>query len=175
MKDMIHGMHAQKDRTAPFRDARDRTPDAITLLDFSRIAFPGVLKNCETCHKPGTYASVPATALASTQEFRDAAYVTAALGGLTTPAIAKAALTQPNPDDVVATPFAAACVSCHDDALAKSHIGLNGGIIGSTVGAQVVATDTRALMMSKGGPASETCSLCHGAGKIADVKVVHGQ
>jgi len=173
LKDMIHGMHAQRDRAMPIRDARDRTPNAITLLDFSRIGFPGVLQNCETCHRSGTYAGVPAAALASTQEFRDAAYVASAAGATTTPAIAKASLTQPNPGDVVASPFAAACVSCHDGALAKSHIGLNGGVAGTTVGAQVVATDTRSLLMSKGGPASETCALCHGAGKIADVTVVH--
>ncbi len=178
MKDMIHGMHAQKDRAFPFRDARDRTTSAITLLDFSRIAFPGVLSNCETCHKPGTYASVPANALATTNEFRNSAVDAAmVVAPLTTAAAAKASLAQLNAGDVVATPFAAACVTCHDSSLTKTHIGLNGGQVGAPVSKRNVAadsqTDTRALMNSKGGPGAETCALCHGAGKIADVTVVH--
>jgi len=172
MKDMIHGMHVQKDRAIPFRDARHNgTRAGMALLDFSRIAFPGVLKNCETCHKPGTYASVPAAALASTQESRSDVFAGAPAS--VTPTIAYASLLQANNGDVVTTPFTAACVSCHDSALAKSHVVLNGGIVGAEVLAKVAATDTRDLMMSKGGPGAETCALCHGAGKIADVTVVH--
>ena len=45
-------------------DARDRTPSAITLLDFRRMDFPGRLNNCETCHKAGTYdVELPANVL----------------------------------------------------------------------------------------------------------------
>jgi OmcA/MtrC family decaheme c-type cytochrome len=50
-KDMIHGIHAGRERVTPFQDARDRSSSGvIQLLDFRRMDFPGVLKNCETCH-----------------------------------------------------------------------------------------------------------------------------
>ena len=57
-KDMIHGIHSGRDRVTPFQDARDRTPSAITLLDFRRMDFPGVLNNCNTCHVSSTSATI---------------------------------------------------------------------------------------------------------------------
>ena len=128
-KDMIHGIHAGRDRVNPFRDARDRRRGAITLLDFARMDFPGRLNNCETCHVAGTYSSVPLNALPSTYETIDAAYDAAIAAGTATTALAKAALVddQANGTDRVTTPFAGACVSCHDSAATKSHIKLQGG------------------------------------------------
>ena len=72
-KDMIHGIHAGRDRVTPFQDARDRTPSTINLLDFRRMDFPGKLNNCEACHVTGTnttttYNSIPSGALVSTHE-----------------------------------------------------------------------------------------------------------
>jgi OmcA/MtrC family decaheme c-type cytochrome len=161
-KDMIHGIHAGKDRTLPFRDARDRLTlnldgtyksGAITLLDGSKGGFPGILSNCETaCHKPGTYSTVPANALASTQEANNGTVPM-------TTATYKASFIQPNPTDKVTTPYAAACVSCHDKALSQAHISLNGGQINVVRSALVLA--------------NETCAVCHGAGREFDPVAVH--
>ncbi|MFA7269733.1 MAG: OmcA/MtrC family decaheme c-type cytochrome [Sterolibacterium sp.] len=151
-KDMIHGIHAGADRTTPFVDARDRTPSAITLLDMSKAHFPNILSNCEACHKPGSYSSAPENTLASTYEYNN---------GTTpmTPAAYKLSFVQPNATDKVTTPFAAACVSCHDSAIAQAHIGLNGGQI---------KVARSALNFS-----GETCALCHANGKQFDPVVVH--
>ncbi len=95
-KDMIHGIHAGRDRVTPFQDARDRTSRAaIELLDFRRMDFPGKLNNCETCHvtatgTTATYNTIPTGSLVSTYESIDAAYAAAIAGATATPADAKA-------------------------------------------------------------------------------------
>jgi OmcA/MtrC family decaheme c-type cytochrome len=46
----IHAIHGSSKRTVPF------TPTGASVTDnFALIKYPGVLKNCETCHLPGTY------------------------------------------------------------------------------------------------------------------------
>ena len=160
-KDMIHGIHKGRERVAPFRDARDRTTTsgagvvtgAITLLDFRRLDFPGIINKCETCHAPGAYSDVSVNAFASVYESVNPA-------GMTTTALAKAALSQPNATDTVTSPFAAACVSCHDSTVAKTHMEISGG------GQLNVARS--ALVVGR-----EQCAFCHGPGKIVDVAVAH--
>ena len=164
-KDMIHGIHAGRERVTPFADARDRTPSAITLLDLRRMDFPGVLKNCDTCHVAGTYSSVPSGALASTHESIDAAYDTAITAGAATAALAKTALNTANSTDHVVSPFAAACISCHDSASAQGHVGTNNGVIQQNRS----VFQSNAATPGKG----EACMACHGAGKELDPAVVH--
>jgi len=164
-KDMIHGIHAGRDRVTPFVDARDRTPSAITLLDFRRMDFPGRLNNCETCHVAGTYSNVSASALASTYEAIDAAYAAAIAAGTATPALAKTALNTANNDDTVTSPFAAACISCHDSVAAQSHVANNGGKI------MVKRSVFQTAVATPGG--GESCATCHGTGKAEDVAVKH--
>jgi OmcA/MtrC family decaheme c-type cytochrome len=162
-KDLIHGIHAGRDRVNPFRDARDSTSRGeITLLDFARMDFPGKLNNCETCHVAGTYSGVPLSTLPSTHETIDAAYDAALAAGTATTVNAKNALatTNANATDHVTTPFAAACVSCHDAASTQSHIKLQGGQI------QVNRSAVGQLV-------GESCTTCHGAGKTEDPAVAH--
>ena len=156
-KDMIHGLHAGRSRVTPFLDVRDRTPAAITLLDFARLDFPGHLNKCETCHISGTYGSVPAGALPSTQESVNAAYA-----ATPNPANAKASRLSNNPTDIVTSPFAAACVACHDSAVVQSHMKSTG--IATIKGA-------RSSLV----PGTEQCAFCHGPGKIVDVTVAHNK
>ncbi len=163
-KDMIHGIHAGRDRVTPFVDARDRTPSAITLLDFKRMDFPGKLNKCDTCHVTAntvatTYNTVPAGTLASTYESIDGAYAAAIIAQTATPALAKTALSTANAYDTVTTPFSAACVSCHDSVATKTHVTLNGGLVKAP----------RSAAMAN----MESCVTCHGAGKDFDPAVVH--
>ena len=65
-------------------------------------------------------------------------------------------------DDTMITPQAATCTGCHDDDLAKAHMEQNGADF----------TATEASISS--GASTETCEVCHGAGRTADLKVVHG-
>lgn len=164
MKDMIHGIHKGRDRVTPFKDARNRS-GTQTLLDFRRMDFPGVIKNCETCHIAGTYANVSTSALASTHESIDVAYAGGIAAGTATAAQAKTALATANNDDKVVSPFAAACVSCHDSVAAASHMATNGGMIQLTRG-------TFATNMATPGK-GEACATCHGVGKAEDITVKH--
>lgn len=116
--------------------------------DFSHVRYPGKLNNCEGCHLPGTYYPPDAaTALATTLD--------AAPAG--------------NPDrstplgDVAVTPGTAVCSTCHTDVAARSHMELNSGSF-----VAVKAADSTIAV------APETCSTCHGEGRSADVRTVHG-
>ena len=64
-------------------------------------------------------------------------------------------------DDTVVTPTSAVCSSCHDNSAAKAHMTANGGNFGTTQ----AAIDS--------GEVAESCSVCHGEGRSADVSVVH--
>jgi len=46
----IHAIHAANKRKAPFTWHASTTTES-----FADVTFPGVLKECETCHVPGTY------------------------------------------------------------------------------------------------------------------------
>jgi OmcA/MtrC family decaheme c-type cytochrome len=153
MKDMIHGIHAGKDRTTnTFKIVRNRTPSAINVIDGALIGYPGGLNNCTTCHTYNGYSGVPANTLASRDEAINVA-------GNTTTALAKSALATPNAGDLMTTPFTAACASCHDSAPAAAHMKINGGQI------LVPRTTVNA--------AGESCAVCHGAGADFDPVKVH--
>jgi OmcA/MtrC family decaheme c-type cytochrome len=163
-KDLVHGIHAGRERVVPFQDARDRTPGAITLLDFRRMDFPGKLQNCETCHvtlatDQTTYNFVPAGTLPSTYESVDATYAAGIASGTATTAMARNALNGANATDRVTTPFASACTSCHDSVAAKAHVQINGGQIQAQRNAVTIG--------------SESCQVCHGPGRDADTVKVH--
>ena len=152
-KDMIHGIHSGRERVTPFTDARDSTSRGeVTVLDFRRMDFPGVLNNCDTCHVTGSYSGVPLNTLASTYEANN--------GAVATPAdVAKSLASTPNASDIVTTPFAAACVSCHDSNSAQAHMKTQGG---------QVKVARSALILT-----GEACAVCHGAGKELDPAKVH--
>jgi OmcA/MtrC family decaheme c-type cytochrome len=141
-----------------------------SVNDFSGLRFPGILNDCMTCHTTktvnrttyGTYELVDTwetptengilgSTIRTTPNAVDAGtYAT----GLATP-----------DDDLNITPTAAVCSSCHDGALQKQHMTLNGAVFSATQ--TDITTHTAA-----GG--YETCAICHGPGTVADVKVVHG-
>jgi OmcA/MtrC family decaheme c-type cytochrome len=105
--------------------------------------FPGRLNNCEGCHVAGGY--YPAEPGERL--------------GTTVDANDPATLT----DDRVISPNAAVCSACHQDALEAEHMKQNGGDFDATKAAD-------GALVSAG---VETCALCHGPGRIADVKLMH--
>ena len=68
-----------------------------------------------------------------------------------------ASRSDPN-DDINVTPTAAACSACHDGSLAKTHMEQNGASFS---------------MVGDPGSYDETCAICHGPGRLADVAEVH--
>ena len=116
--------------------------------DFSHVRFPGILQDCETCHKPGTYEL-------------DGDWASPTANGILSTTTSTLVNTVPT-DDLNISPIAAVCSSCHDDDVAQAHmINLGGAVFDQT---QAVID----------GGVIETCSVCHGPGHLADVEVVHG-
>jgi OmcA/MtrC family decaheme c-type cytochrome len=153
MKDMIHGIHAGKDRTTnTFKIVRNRTPNAINVIDGALIGYPGGLNNCQTCHTYNGYNVPTANALPSRWEAINVA-------GNTTPALAASALASTNPGDLMVTPFTSTCFGCHASTAAVAHMKINGGQI------LVPRTTVNA--------AGESCAVCHGAGADFDPVKVH--
>lgn len=107
--------------------------------------YPGHIDNCEGCHKSGTYYPVdPSMVLGTTID--DGADPTTPM------------------DDIVISPNSAVCSTCHVSDLAKQHMMQNGG----DFDARKAADST---LISSG---VETCELCHGEGRSADVEDMHG-
>jgi len=83
-----------------------------------------------------------------------------------TGAITNAAVTT-----LVSSPYVGACSNCHDSVLAINHFKAMGGSFYATRGsvqANPAAPVAGAPLVNK-----EQCFVCHSAGKIADVRVVH--
>ena len=108
------------------------------------VVYPGHLNNCEGCHLPGGYYPVEPGAILGTT-------VDANDPGTPT-------------DDVVVSPNSSVCSACHTSFLAAEHMKQNGGDFNATKAAD-------SSLISSG---VETCALCHGPGRSADVAVMHG-
>jgi OmcA/MtrC family decaheme c-type cytochrome len=109
------------------------------------FVYPGRLNNCEGCHEPGGYYPVdPSTVLGTT---------------------VRSGVDPATPtDDIVQSPNTAVCSTCHTSGLAASHMEQNGGDYNATKSADSTLTSSGV----------ETCALCHGEGRSADVGLVHG-
>jgi OmcA/MtrC family decaheme c-type cytochrome len=155
-KELIHGIHASAVRENPYKFVRVRaisgTPTAFPF-DWSHVTYPNDIGNCLACHKEGTYTtSIPSNALATTFMTTD--------GLNATPADVTAARnTVPNATDRIHSPTASACYYCHDSAPSVAHMQQNGGAVNKT----------RATTQS-----AESCTVCHGPGRYADVENSHG-
>lgn len=108
------------------------------------VVYPGRLNNCEGCHEPGGYYPVDPGEILGT---------TVDSNDPTTPV-----------DDRVISPNSAVCSSCHTSDLAREHMVQNGGDFNATKAAD-------SSLISSG---VETCNVCHGPGRSADVAEVHG-
>jgi OmcA/MtrC family decaheme c-type cytochrome len=117
MKDMIHGIHAAAKRTVPYEHVRDRGTSGVYYYDWSHVTYPGILRNCETCHLSNTYATnIPAGALMTTVR------TTTGKVNETRDEIVAVRATVPNLTDEVKNPISAACNGCHTTLREVSHM-----------------------------------------------------
>lgn len=167
-KRLIHGVHAGEKPPGGhgIREAGlivygyFSAPATENPVDFGHVRFPGIIKDCTTCHLPGTYEltgkwEVPTLSGilgSTTRAAPDPTEATLTLAQqLATP-----------DDDENISPTAAVCSACHDGIVAKSHMTLNGAQFGVTQAALDLYDPL------------EACAICHGPGRVADVKVMHG-
>ena len=157
-KRLIHAIHAGDADEHGFRE------NGIVVYgygnnahDYSHVRFPGILNDCTTCHNTGTYEltgkweaplqnGILASTIESAPTATDAATYTTQRADQT--------------DDLFTTPTAAVCSACHDGQTAQAHMEWMGGA--------KFSVDLSAINDSY-----ETCSVCHGPGKIADLNLVH--
>jgi len=168
LKRMIHAIHAgQKDdpNTRSVVEGHGFREKGIVIYgygpsanDFGHVRFPGILNDCTTCHNEGTY-ELTGTWEAPTQAGILASSIETVPTAIDTTTYNNEVADQSN--DLVISPMAAVCSACHDGPLAQSHMETIGG-------AQF------GVLQSAVTPYSETCSVCHGPGRSADVKLVHG-
>ena len=151
-KYMIHAIHDGSVRGAA------GSPFVIygymgSITNFTNVVYPGQINRCDACHTGTSYYPVDDTAVQATTHFTGLSQET------------------PNPT-TVGNPIATSanmsvCSACHVDALTQTHMQQNGGSL-------TVAKDAEGRTILSSVPANiETCSVCHGAGGVADVQVVH--
>jgi OmcA/MtrC family decaheme c-type cytochrome len=153
IRELIHGIHAAAMRSGDYAFVR-LFRGSPSPYNFAHVTYPNELANCEACHMEGTYdTNLPMGELAGTRIVPSA-----------TPddrtAVAAARGTVPNDEDIVWSPAAAACGSCHNGVQSVNHMIQNGSYID--------------------GPRSgyldgnvETCNVCHGTGRSVDAAVAH--
>jgi len=165
LKDMIHGIHASAQRTIPFDFVRGRN-DGI-YYDWSHVTFPAEAgtSNCLACHRSGTYR-IPSDPNLLPTTVR----TTQAADGLDADFTAAQAARDavPNAEDWVNSPIASSCAYCHDTPLAAIHMMQNGAELSDKN-----PDNVNFVQRSAANPA-ESCAICHGPGKSADVDLVHG-
>jgi OmcA/MtrC family decaheme c-type cytochrome len=173
-KRLIHGIHGAQQRSIPFEVyGFFNTPH-----DFSTVRYPRESGECEACHSDGSHRlPLSETVLASTIDTQ-ATVNNASPFGSSDFIPGDGSAGDPT-DDGNVTAVAAACSSCHDGTEARAHMVDNGaGISVEMPGAGSSGTGTSRFDVLQsdvdGGVVIETCRVCHGPGRIADVDVVHG-
>ncbi len=67
-----------------------------------------------------------------------------------------------DPVSLVNSPTVNACLGCHDSADAQSHFTINGGAVYQPRGSAITGSN-------------ETCLICHGTGRVADISTMHAK
>ncbi len=175
-KTLIHGLHAASSSNFDGTDAHGFREQGLVVYgfggsthDYSHVRFPGALSKCETCHLPDTYT------LADRSGSGGANWALPALFGIRGSTVDSAPNAAPDGSDFTAklanqaddwkySPTASVCSACHDGTLPREHMTDNGAIFGGA-GSEQVMQDTNI----------ESCAVCHGPGKLVDVKLVHDE
>lgn len=178
----IHAIHGGSKRTVNFTwHGTAAAPPVLIDTGFWQIQFPGILKNCQTCHLPGAYDfsgsaytdalmsnlpyTIVATGTMSPTDFTRSPYVdstgTVNYGVNFSYTPSTGATVQAAGTTLATSPIATACFSCHDTSTARAHMESNGGSI----------YQPRSTALLK----TEQCLTCHGPGRVAAIADMHAK
>jgi OmcA/MtrC family decaheme c-type cytochrome len=167
----VHAIHGGAKRQVPYNWHASSSTEG-----YFKITYPGILNDCQTCHLPGTFdfSATPSAALSSRQ-VRTVGQGTYSASVSLSPYVelgtnygsgfsfsaTSGVTTEAAPTTLVMSPTVAVCSACHDSSDALSHMKGNSG---SFYAARSAALGT-----------SETCLVCHGTGRTADIAVMHSK
>jgi OmcA/MtrC family decaheme c-type cytochrome len=167
----VHAIHGAAQRTTPYNWHAASATDG-----FFDITFPGILNDCQTCHLPGTfdYSASASTAALANRLLRTVATGTLSASVSTSPYVqpgvnygsgfstdSAGTPTNAAPTTLVMSPTVSVCSACHDSPEDLAHMRSNTGSFYAPRSSVLGTT--------------ETCLICHGTGRIADIAVVHAK
>ncbi|HSC64866.1 MAG TPA: OmcA/MtrC family decaheme c-type cytochrome [Caldimonas sp.] len=186
----VHAIHGSAKRTQDYVWHATQLPgtpaNSLSKADYEGfwdVTYPGILNDCQTCHLPGTfdYSVTPSAALGTrllrtvgtgsySAAFSNSPYIqppyNAALGTNYGSGFsinnATGVSTEAAPTTLVMSPTVAVCSACHDSTNAISHFKSN---TGTFYGPRSSANQA----------SNETCLVCHGTGRTADIAVMHSK
>jgi OmcA/MtrC family decaheme c-type cytochrome len=187
----IHAIHAGAKRTVAFNWHASGPNEEDT---FASVKFPGVLKDCETCHLPGSYyfANTQGTPLADSV-IANRLYRTVATGTLLSTSTS-AYTFAPSTSGDWGAPYITLNVNYGSGFSFAAGTGVTTPaalttLVNSPIATQCFAchdtSQARAHIESNGGSIyaarsaalakPETCLVCHASGRIADIKAMHAK
>ena len=172
LKEMIHGIHASAVRTTDYEHVR-AFRGSNRPYNWAEVTFPAEVGNCALCHLDGTYElPLDSNILETTVR------TTGAADGMDADfaAVEAARDAVPGDTDWVNSPVASTCFYCHDSEAAGIHMEQNGAVLSVAnpdVNVVAVREDPADASIDLD-DAAESCVVCHGDGKIADVSEAHG-
>jgi len=140
------------------RNARSVDFKVMVHRIHSEVRYPQRLSNCKACHTDTGF------------------YPVAFDSGVLASTIDPGTDNTTRIDSIIVSPNSAACSVCHTDATAKLHMEQNGGTFKGCQDASGTITQWIDICGPGGtlGPVTvESCTVCHAAGRIADVAVTH--
>lgn len=168
-KRMIHAIHGAHKRTGEYwvYGFSNRSHD------FSEVLFPAPTQDCEACHVNDTQRPpLGDNVLASTVDTQ--ATVASQFRFGTDDFIPDDGSASEPTDDGNITATAAVCSACHNTLEAEEHMIQNGAGFSTESPTNTTSGFDVTQAMIDNGTVIETCSVCHGEGRTADVSVVHG-
>lgn len=150
-KTLVHALHAGEKSQGGMRD-KGLTVYGFggSVNSFGKVVFPGRLGDCSTCHVGDSYRL-------------SGLWASPTAGGVLGTTVDSAASGTDPADNLRQSPTVAVCSSCHDGAVARLHM-QDPGSGGSFSATQSALTSS----------VNEGCVICHGAGRVFDVKTMHG-
>jgi OmcA/MtrC family decaheme c-type cytochrome len=164
-KDLVHGIHSAGFRTRDYEHVRGPTREGY--YNWHEVKFPrgAETSKCTLCHDESPELPLVANLLPTTVRTT----MTANGQDPDRATVQSAFANVPNANDWVNLPTSSSCFYCHTSTDAWAHMAQNGGL--TSIPPSAGPWSNRMNITGS----VETCAVCHGPGRIADIDVVHSK